>query len=112
MKCSENATIKKQKIDKKIGKRIDKNENFARLYSESSTKCASKGEIYMKKLHVPAPLMKIRETATLVGLTPGYLRRGCISGDVPCVKAGRAYLVNVPKLLDQLGVDYEEVGNP
>ena len=65
----------------------------------------------MKKLHVPAPLMKIRETATLVGLTPGYLRRGRISGDVPCVKAGRAYLVNVPKLLDQLGVDYEEVGN-
>lgn len=65
----------------------------------------------MKILYIPAPLMKIKETATLVGLTPGYLRRGCISGDVPCVKTGRAYLVNVPALLDQLGVEYSmEVG--
>ena len=60
----------------------------------------------MQKLYIPTPLMKIKDVSTLVGLTPGYLRRGCISGDVPHAKTGRTYLVNVPALLDQLGVEY------
>lgn len=51
------------------------------------------------------PFQKIQEACKTTGLSQYYLRRGCRDGSVPCVKSGTVYLVNVPKLLKQLGVD-------
>lgn len=50
------------------------------------------------------PFLKIREAATVTGLSPFYLRKGCRDGSIPHVKSGTVYLVNVPALLKKLGV--------
>lgn len=51
------------------------------------------------------PFMKIKDACKVTGLSCYYLRRGCRDGSVPCVKSGTVYLVNVPKLLRQLGAE-------
>ena len=51
-----------------------------------------------------APFLKIREAATVTGLSQFYLRKGCRDGSIPHVKSGTVYLVNVPALLKKLGV--------
>ncbi len=50
------------------------------------------------------PFLKIREAATVTGLSQFYLRKGCRDGSIPHVKSGTVYLVNVPALLKKLGV--------
>ena len=47
----------------------------------------------------------IVEASTVTGLSQYYLRQGCRSGNVPCVRSGRVYLVNVPALLRKLGAE-------
>lgn len=51
------------------------------------------------------PFQKIPEACKTTGLSQYFLRRGCRNGTVPCVRSGTVYLVNVPKLLRELGVE-------
>ena len=54
---------------------------------------------------ISPPFQKIPEACKTTGLSTYFLRKGCRDGTVPCVKSGTVYLVNVPKLLRQLGVE-------
>lgn len=53
-------------------------------------------------------LMKIEDASEATGLSQFYLRRGCKDGSIPHIKAGKVYMINVPALLDKLGVFEEE----
>ena len=64
----------------------------------------------MRKMHQPKtdeipPFLSIERACEVTGLSQYYLRNGCKSGDVPCVKSGRVYMVNVPALLRKLDAD-------
>ena len=50
------------------------------------------------------PFQKIADAVKTTGLSAYYLRRGCKDGTVPHVLSGGVYYVNVPALLQQLGV--------
>lgn len=50
------------------------------------------------------PFMSIKEACEATGLSQFYLRRGCKEGTIPCIRSGVKYLINVPALLQQLGV--------
>lgn len=50
------------------------------------------------------PFMKISDACRVTGLSQYYLRNGCKDGTIPHIKSGRVYFINVPKLLEQLGV--------
>ena len=51
-----------------------------------------------------APFQKISDACRTTGLSQYFLRRGCRDGTIPHVKSGSVYFVNVPALLEQLGV--------
>lgn len=51
------------------------------------------------------PFLSIEQACQVTGLSQYFLRNGCRSGEVPCVRSGRVYLVNLPALLRKLGVD-------
>lgn len=55
-----------------------------------------------------APFMKVKDACAATGLSCYYLRRGIRDGSVPHVTVGNppncTYYVNVPALLDRLGV--------
>lgn len=51
------------------------------------------------------PFMSIKEACQFTGLSQVYLRRGCKDGTVPHIKSGVKYLINVPALMQRLGVD-------
>lgn len=53
---------------------------------------------------VNPPFQKIPEACKTTGLSQYFLRAGCRDGSIPHVKSGTVYLINVPKLLRQLGV--------
>lgn len=64
------------------------------------------------KQNVPVnqtPFVGLEEAASITGLSQYFLRQGCRSGTVPHIRCGTSYKVNLPKLLDQLGVPYERV---
>lgn len=48
------------------------------------------------------PFQKIDEAVKTTGLSAYYLRQGCRSGSIPCVRSGRTFYVNIPALLHQL----------
>lgn len=50
------------------------------------------------------PFQSLEEAAETTGLSTFYLRRGCKAGTVPHIRSGKKYLVNVPALLQKLGV--------
>lgn len=50
------------------------------------------------------PFQRINEAARTTGLSSFYLREGCKSGDVPHVKSGDTYYINIPALYRKLGV--------
>lgn len=54
---------------------------------------------------IRTPFMKIKDACRVTGLSCYYLRRGVRDGSIPHVKNGTVYLINVPALLKQLGVD-------
>ena len=58
----------------------------------------------MADKRVAAPFMKIKDACAVTGLSQYFLRQGCRVGSVPHVKSGPTYYVNVPALLEQLGV--------
>ena len=51
-------------------------------------------------------MLTIKEAATLVdGLTEYRVREMCRSGELPCIKAGKKYLINKEVLIRFLGGD-------
>ena len=44
----------------------------------------------------------LRKASSRTGLSVWYLRRGCISGDLPCIRSGKKYMVHLPRLLQTL----------
>lgn len=46
--------------------------------------------------------MSLVDACKETGLSTIYLRKGCISGDIPHIMAGRKYLVNVVALREML----------
>lgn len=53
------------------------------------------------------PFQSIAAASRSTGLSVYFLRNGVKSGDIPHIKSGAKYLVNVPALLRQLGVETE-----
>ncbi len=51
------------------------------------------------------PFLSIERACEITGLSQYYLRNGCKNGEVPCIKSGRVYMVNIPALLRKLGVE-------
>lgn len=51
----------------------------------------------------PIKMLTIKEAAALFdGLTEYRIRQMCISGDLPCVRAGKKYLICEPVLLQYI----------
>jgi len=51
-----------------------------------------------------AKLLTIKQSAELVdGLKAYRIRQMCISGELPCIKAGNKYLINKSVLFDYIG---------
>lgn len=48
------------------------------------------------------PFLSVRLTAELTGLSLYYLRAEIKAGRIPTIKSGSKYLVNIPRLLEQL----------
>jgi len=46
--------------------------------------------------------MSIKEASICTGLSQHYIREGCKNGNLPCIKSGQKYLVDIPKMLDVL----------
>lgn len=61
------------------------------------------------KQKISTPFMSIEDAATFTGLSQYYLRKGIRKNEIPHICCGTTYKVNVPKLLDQMGVPYEPV---
>ena len=55
------------------------------------------------------PFAKIPEACRITGISKFALRKGCKDGSVPHVKIGEngPYLINIPALLEQLGVPFQ-----
>ena len=58
----------------------------------------------MASAKVAVPFQKIPEACKSTGLSQYFLRKGCKDGSIPHIKSGPTYYVNVPALLEQLGV--------
>lgn len=50
------------------------------------------------------PYQKIPDACRATGLSQYFLRKGCRNGEVPHIRSGRTYYVNVPALLDKLAM--------
>ncbi len=60
------------------------------------------------KTETKVVMLTIKEAAALVdGLTEYRVREMCRSGDLPCFKAGKKYLINRDVLIRFLGGDAE-----
>lgn len=57
-----------------------------------------------KNQNKDAPFQTIPATCVITGLSQRYLRNGCKDGNVPHIKNGNTYYVNVPALLRKLEV--------
>jgi len=51
------------------------------------------------------PFQSITDACRTTGLSMYFLREGCRSGEVPHVRSGKKYLVNVPALLRKLDAE-------
>ena len=49
-----------------------------------------------------APFQSIRGTSYITGLSMGFIRAGCKSGEIPHVMCGKEYRINVPRFMEQL----------
>lgn len=62
-------------------------------------------------LRIETPFMKIKDACRATGLSTYYLRRGIRDGSIPHVTVGVPpnckYYVNVPALMEQLGVPFQ-----
>lgn len=51
------------------------------------------------------PFQKIIQAAKTTGLSQFFLRAGCRDGTVPHIKSGTTYFINIPALLEKLGLE-------
>lgn len=51
------------------------------------------------------PFQKIIQAAETTGLSQFYLRSGCKDGSVPHIRSGATYFINIPALLEKLGLE-------
>lgn len=61
-----------------------------------------------------APFQSIADAAKTTGLSMYFIRKGCRSGDIPCIESGSKYMVNMPALFRKYGLcfgsgEYTEV---
>ena len=64
--------------------------------------------MFEKKTEAEIKMLTIKEAAALVdGLTEYRVRQLCRSGELPCIKAGKKYLINKNVLIRYLGGDVE-----
>lgn len=65
-------------------------------------------------LRIDTPFMKIKDACAMTGLSQYFLRRGIRDGSIPHVTVGVPpnckYYVNVPALMEQLGVPLQTEG--
>lgn len=61
-------------------------------------------EITRKEEMPTVPFQKIAEACKATGLSQYYLRQGCKDGTIPHVKSGGVYYINVPALMETLGI--------
>jgi excisionase family DNA binding protein len=52
-----------------------------------------------RKFEPDAPFQGIRGAARLTGLSQGYIRGLCRSGQAPCIRVGAEYRINMPLLM-------------
>lgn len=50
------------------------------------------------------PFVGIDEASRLTGLSRFYIRRGVRSGEIPCIKSGQKFLINLPAFFRSLGL--------
>lgn len=62
----------------------------------------------MSKTNSSVPFQKISSASKITGLSQFYLRQGCKNGTIPHIMSGTTYMVNIPALLRQLGVESEK----
>lgn len=55
-------------------------------------------------MKIDRPFMKINEAAKVTGLSTYYIRGAVRSGEIECVRSGQTYFINMPRLLEKLGV--------
>jgi excisionase family DNA binding protein len=66
------------------------------------------GRIMKENTNEKIVMLTIKEAAALVdGLTEYRVRQLCRSGELPCIKAGKKYLINKDVLIRFLGGDTE-----
>lgn len=53
---------------------------------------------------IKTPYQRIPEACKTTGLSQYFLRKGCRDGTIPHVKSGPVYYIDVPALLERLGV--------
>lgn len=46
--------------------------------------------------------VKLKEAVKITGLSEYYLRRGCRSGEIPSIRCGNVFYVNLPETLEKL----------
>lgn len=54
------------------------------------------------QLDLNAVLQPLNGAAIITGLSTKYLRQGCINGEIPHVRIGLDYRINMPLFLEQL----------
>jgi hypothetical protein len=64
-----------------------------------------------KKYNPEARFQSIDDACRTTGLSRNYLRNGCKSGEVPHIRSGRLYMVDVVALYKKLENGYKEETN-
>ena len=62
----------------------------------------SKGSAVCQQKAENPPFQKIPDACRTTGLSQYYLRKGCRSGNIPHIRSGPTYYINVPELLRML----------
>ena len=55
-----------------------------------------------RTIDLTAPYQSIRGASRISGLAQGYIRNGCKSGTIPCLRVGQEYRINMRLFLQQL----------
>lgn len=58
-------------------------------------------------VYVGKPFQKIPDACRTTGLSQFMLRKMCRDGTAPHIRSGQTYYINVPALLEQLGVPFQ-----
>lgn len=61
-------------------------------------------------LRIDTPFQKIPDACRTTGMSQYMLRKMCKDGTAPHIRNGPTYYINVPALLEQLGVPFQFEG--